>query len=112
MDPIINEITQRCRSLNVFEQRHTTDDYLELVFLSKDIDQWQQALDDIFGAAQKPGGTKPSREDLALTKEYGKIRRNQILYHKECDSSDVIAMLWPWDGNQYVTLKVFVCEKT
>jgi len=105
----LKEIIEKCNTLAVREKRSVTDEYCELVFYSKDTDEWDKVFTEIFGKAVKPSGTKPTKEDLRLTENYGGIHANQTLYKKEADNTTIIAMFWPWQDNSNTTLKLAVC---
>lgn len=107
----LKEIVERCSGLGVYEQRSITDEYGELVFYNKEIDQWNMVFSDILGPAVKPQGAKPTKDDLRLTKNYGGIRAEQTLFKKEIDGFPVIAMFWPWQDEVHTTLKLAVLKK-
>jgi hypothetical protein len=102
----LKEILDRCNMLNVHEVRHVTDDYAELVFHNRALDEWNRILSDTLGPPKKPAGVEPSENDLELTKDYGGIRVNQTLFMKEVEDSKVIAMYWPWQNGIHTTLKM------
>jgi hypothetical protein len=107
---ILKEIIEKCSTLNVYKKRCITDKYCELVFYSKDIDEWNKVFTDIFGQAIKPVGTKPTKDDLHLTKDCSGIYDNQTLFKKEFDDATIIAMFWPWQDGTLTTLKITVLE--
>ena len=107
----LDEIIEKCRELEVCEKRHISNEYNELVFYYKDIDEWNGRFTDIFGPAIKPAGVKPEREIRPLVKNYGGILRNQTLFKKEFDNVTIIAMFWPWQDNMHITLKVILLKK-
>ncbi|MFC1599259.1 hypothetical protein ACFL2W_00560 [Candidatus Omnitrophota bacterium] len=100
------EILEKCSALSIYEKRQATREYGELVFYSKDRDEWCRALADILGPAIKPEGVEPTRSDQEVVKDYGGIRKDQTLFKKEYDCATVIAMFWPWQSGQYTTLKI------
>jgi hypothetical protein len=102
----LKEILDRCNMVNVHEVRHITDDYAELVFHNRALDEWNRILSDTLGPPKKPAGVEPSENDLELTKDYGGIRVNQTLFMKEVEDSKVIAMYWPWQNHLHTTLKM------
>ena len=102
----LREIIEKCSTLSVHEERCITDEYGELVFYNREIDEWKKILADIFGPAIKPAGVKPTKHDLNLTNDYGGIRVDQTLFKKEFDDYTVIAMFWPWGNNTHTTLKM------
>jgi len=105
------EIVERCSTLRIYEKRRIADDYKELVFYSKDTDQWHKIFTDILNPAIKPEGVKPTKDDLALTRDYGGISDNQTLFKKEYEDATVIAMFWPWQDGAYTTLKMISLQK-
>ncbi len=107
----LKEIVQKCRMENVHEVRRITDDYVELVFYNKKLDQWNKTFFDILGPPKKPAGVKPSKEDLDLTEDYGGIWINQTLFRKEFGDSTVVAMYWPWQDEVHTTLKMANSKK-
>ncbi|HNX91729.1 MAG TPA: hypothetical protein PKY78_09330 [Candidatus Omnitrophota bacterium] len=100
------EILEKCNALGIAEKRNIAEDYCEIVFLAKEIDEWNTVFSGIFGPAVKPKGTKPTRQDSEITSEFGGIYTNQVLYKKGFDEGTVIAMFWPWQDGNYITLKI------
>jgi len=102
----IKEIFEKCKTLNIYEERTMQEDYLELVFYTKETGQWDKLFTAILGEAAKPAGKKPAPADLTLTKEYGGVYDNQTLYKKKFDNGTIVAMFWPWQDAVRTTLKV------
>ncbi len=107
----LKDITERFSNLSIYEQRDISDDYDELVFYTKEVDQWNKLFTDILGPPLKPAEAKPTKDDLRLTKYYGGIDRNQILFKKEFDDVTVMAMFWPWSDKEHTTLKIIFLKK-
>ena len=103
---MLKEIIEKFGALNVYERRSISDEYCELVFYSKDIDEWNKVFTEIFGQAIKPTGARPTKDDLRLTDDYGGVQNNQTLFKKEFDGATVIAMFWPWQDKTFTTLKL------
>tara|TARA_B100000315_G_scaffold258943_1_gene312873 strand:- start:3248 stop:3589 length:342 start_codon:yes stop_codon:yes gene_type:complete len=109
----LKEIIERFTIFDLYEKRVITDDYAELVFYNKDLDEWSKIFVDIFGPAKKPKGVKTTQEDLDLTNNYGGVYDSQTLFKKEDNGVIKIAMLWPWQSGDYTTLKIiFLKNKT
>jgi hypothetical protein len=108
---LIKEIVEKIGMSNVYEVRRITDTYGELIFYSKKTDEWSKAFTNILGPAVKPAGVKPTENDLQLTRDYGGIWINQILFRKEIGNVKFIAMFWPWQDNIHTTLKMAFLEK-
>ena len=104
----LKEIIEKCSTLSIYEKREITDEYVELVFLSKETDEWNRILSEILGPAIKPAGVKHAKTDLILTAKFGGVREEQTLFKKEFDDADIIAMFWPWQNGEHTTLKMFV----
>ncbi|MGA1824695.1 MAG: hypothetical protein ACMUIP_08515 [bacterium] len=107
----LSEILTACGDLEIVEKRSIDNEYNELVFLNKEIDQWKTILSEICGPPIKPAGIKPTAEDLMTTKDYGGIFNNQTLFKKEFDNGTIIAMFWPWQDSVHVTLKMALLNK-
>ena len=108
---ILKEIIDMCSELNIYEKRCISDEYSEIVFYSRDTDEWSSIFTEIMGPAAKPKGEKPTSYDASLTKDYGGIFDNQTLFKKDYEGAVVIVMLWPWQGGDYTTLKMVYLEK-
>ena len=108
---ILKEVVEKCSKLGVDEQRCVSDEYVELVFFNKEIEQWNGMLTDALGPAVKPAGTQPTEGDLHLTKDYGGIHDNQTLFKKDFGDAIAIAMLWPWQDETHTTLKIALLKK-
>ena len=104
----LQEIIAELIKLDVYEKRSISDDYGELVLLNTPA--LHKTLTDIFGPAMKESNEKPDKEMIILAKEYGGIRNNQTLFKKDSQSCILIAMLWPWDDAQHITLKLAVVK--
>lgn len=107
----IKEILNKCGELEVREKRSISDEYGEIVFYNKDIDEWSKVFTGILGEAIKPAGVKPASEHLALTKDFGGIYENQTMFKKNFEGADIMAMFWPWQDNEHITLKVVLLRK-
>lgn len=98
-------IVKSIAALPTVEIRDSSNDYLELVFFAANLPQWEQALTQHLGAPAKPPGTAPSADDKSITKNYGGVQKNQTLFRGPA-TMPYIAMLWPWQDGEHITLKV------
>jgi hypothetical protein len=105
------EIIKKCSMLEIYDKRSVTDEYVELVFYSKEIDKWNRIFADVLGPAIKPPGIKPTEDDLHLTKDYGGIWGDQTLFKKDFNNTTIISMFWPWQDNIHTTLKTVLIKK-
>jgi len=104
-----------CNSIN--EVRLSTDEYEEMVILSKDMLDWGTMLTEKLGpplvSAEKiviEGSAKKeylAKRDVALkhANSFGGISKGQTLYHGTFDLTEILILLWPWQDNAHVTLK-------
>jgi cob(I)alamin adenosyltransferase len=107
----LKDIIERCSRLSVYKNRCISEEYCELVFFSKDMDQWDRILTDILGSPRKSAGVKPAEEDLRLTRDSGGIRVEQTLFEKAFGGTTVIAKFWPWNDNIHTTLKMAILKE-
>lgn len=107
----LNEIIKKCDTLSISEMRRNSDEFCELVFYNKDIDEWNTIFADILGHAIKPAGIEPTKDDQYLTKDYGGTWFDQTVFKKEFDDVTVIAMFWPWQDGIHTTLKMALLKK-
>ena len=106
------EIFEKFKDLGVFEKRFLNDDYGELVFFSKDLDQWSRVLTELLGPPLKPAGQKTKEEHLKISMKYGGVNDNQTLFRKDLgDGKMLLALLWPWNNGTYTTLKLAIRKK-
>lgn len=107
----LNEITDCCSHLEIYEKRMDNEDFFELVFYNKDLDEWNRILTAFLDAPVKPVGQHPSEKDLHLTKNTGSIRIEQTLFEKDYEDCTVIAKFWPWKNNKNTTLRMALLNK-
>jgi len=107
----LKEIIGKCNRLGVYDTRYFTDEYIELVFYNKEINEWNRVFAEILSPAIKPPGIKPTQDDLRLTENYGGIWGNQTLFKKDFDNATIISMFWPWQDNVHITLKTVLVKK-
>ena len=107
---ILKGIFDKFSTLNIHENRKLTDEYCELVFLNKEIGEWEKIFTEILGSAVKPSKANPSEGDLSITKQFGGICANQTLFKKDYGNTTIIAMFWPWQDSTYTTLKIVLMK--
>lgn len=107
----LEEISGKYSHLDIYENRAASDEYCELVFYSKQTDEWNKAIANFFGPPIKPVKVRPTKQDISLTKEFGGVDDNQTLFKKEADGAVAIAMFWPWQDGAHTTLKIALLKK-
>ena len=108
---IIENIYEKVKDLRLVETRSKTEDNLELVFLAEGKDKWTQVLEEVLGEPHKPAGADPSKEHQSLTEEFGGIHTEQTLFLKSLEEGNVIGMMWPWQDQTHITLKIFIIKE-
>lgn len=98
-------------SLEITDRRYLMADYLELVFLRDDFEKWDKLLSALLGPVASPFDADPSRDHLELTRPFGGVRKGQALYQKDFGDYVIIAMLWPWQNETHITLKMPLIKK-
>ena len=107
----LREITDCFSNLKVVEKRCMTEDFVELVFHSVEVDEWHRILTAFLNEPIKAKGQEPSEKDLAITASTGGIRLDQTLFEKEFENGTVIAKFWPWKDNIHITLRMALLIK-
>ena len=102
---------EKAGNLEIYQSRHQSDDYLELVVLNKDIEQWNMAVAEVMGPVLKSAGASPTDYDRSITQEFGGIMPGQVLFEKKTTVNSLIAMFWPWQDSVHTTLKVFLVTR-
>lgn len=102
----LKKIVEKCSHLKVIEKRCISDEFVELVFINDDIDEWQSILTAFLGEPRKPKGQAPTEKDLQLTSNTGGIRIEQTLFEKEFKTGTIIAKFWPWQNQTHTTLRM------
>lgn len=102
----LEDLSERYSNLNIYEKRAATAEYCELVFYSKETDDWNKVIASFLGPPIKVAGVKPTKHDMHLTEEFGGISDNQTLFKNGSDGTVVIAMFWPWQDTAHTTLKI------
>lgn len=98
---------KKCKDqgLGIHDKRAFTFERIELVIYASEISDWLQIFEHDYKGVSKPAGEKPTDEDLKLTHAYGGINEYQILFACPLDDElTAIAMLWPWNDSEHVTL--------
>ena len=98
---------QTFSGLNLLEKRQVSSELLELVFFAKDQAAWLDRLTQSLGPAFKALNESPSAEAKTLADSFGGIRKNQAMFKRDEGENVVIALLWPWENQEHITLKIF-----
>ncbi|MFH0725398.1 MAG: hypothetical protein V2B19_03425 [Pseudomonadota bacterium] len=102
----LNEIFSHLKHLEITETRTRNDEYIEVVFLNRDLDAWYKTLTTHLGLPRKAAGSEPTQSDQQVTRHTGGIWANQTLFEKSFGDVSVIAKFWPWGDEVHTTLKM------
>ena len=102
----IQEVMQSLKSVEHEQIRRDSEAYLEIVFSLEAMIKIRPVLEKFYGPAFKPAGMKAGREASEFSKGYGGIQKEQELYYKSGLGVSHLAMLWPWQDDKRVTLKI------
>lgn len=102
----LKEIFSHLTHLEITETRSRNDEYIEVVFLNRDLNEWNKTLSSHLGSPRKAAGSEPTQSDQQITRNTGGIRANQTLFEKSFGNVSVIAKFWPWGDEIHTTLKM------
>lgn len=104
--PNFSELISGIKRIPFYEHRGDAENFLEFVCRPGDLDKVTGVLEGYFGASAKPAGTEPSEIHRKVMEPFGGIQKNQTLYCRIQDETVECAMLWPWQTQGLVTVKV------
>jgi hypothetical protein len=87
--------------------RRDEEDYFEAVFFKQDMAKVSARLSEGLGETVYPGSKPLEKKIESLISEHGGIQKGQSLYLKEFDGFIMLAMFWPWQDGEHITLKLF-----
>lgn len=91
----------------VFETvRVDGDKYFEAVIVNDNLPALTDKLDTLFGKAVWPGKNRLTAGIENTINDFGGVQKGQTLYFCQQTSRSVFAMLWPWQDNRRITLKI------
>jgi hypothetical protein len=102
----LSTIVKALEHLSVHQKRSANEEFVELVFYNRDLEQWQKIISLLLGAPRKVKGQEPTPTDLELTAHTGGIRLEQTLFEKKIENGTIIAKFWPWQDNTHTTLRM------
>lgn len=81
-------------------------DYFEAVLTQGHLSELTSRLDKAFGSPAWPSKTKLSPQIKKNIEEFGGVWEGQTLYFGSSEESSLLAMLWPWQDGEHITLKI------
>ena len=101
-DELLHEVTK----FKFQEKRVQEENHFEAVVAVADLGTLTGVLDAYFQAPFKPKGLPPSKEANVYSEPYGGVQAGQTLYYRKDEKGAALALLWPWGGGAFVTLKI------
>lgn len=86
--------------------RSDNEYYFEAVIKKARLEELARVLESNFGPPAWPSRLKLSKEAGNALKNFGGIRNGQTLYFSNNGAHQIFAMLWPWQDNERVTIKM------
>ncbi len=100
------ELTHDLKKVPYDERRKEFEGYFEFVMSTNDLLHLYPVLEKHFGAPFKPAGIEPTGKAHDYAKQFGGIRKHQVLYYREGSGLSNCAMVWPWNDGSRATVKV------
>jgi hypothetical protein len=102
-----NKELEKIKNLDFQEVRADSNGYFEAVLLKNKLVDLTKNLENIFGALNRPSEKELPGQIQELVTKYGGIRGGQSLYFLQEKEYYACAMLWPWQDEEHITLKIF-----
>jgi len=100
------ELIKELRKTVFVTVREDSSDYFEAVISKSDLSNLSLSLEKFFGLAVWPSKDSLSEEAEKLAGEFGGIRPGQVLYFRKQNNETAFAMLWPWQDETQITVKI------
>ena len=101
-----SKLKTEMKSIEFDMTRGDTEDYFEAVVKKSSLESVILVLEGSFGPPAWPSRAKLSKPAEELVNNFGGIRKGQTLYFSSESGHSVFAMLWPWQDNERVTIKM------
>jgi len=108
------DLLAKLKHLDYAQKKYHVDrhgEYVQLVFSSKDLSAWMASISAILGDPVKTAGQPVNADVTALTRDFGEIFDHQTLYYQTVDHHRIMAMLWPWNNRESITLKIMILKE-
>lgn len=86
--------------------RQDTENYFEAVLAKEHLPELVLELEKNLGLPVWPSKDRLSPRIEKNIEEFGGVREGQTLYFGEGEGIYLVAMLWPWQDNKRITLKM------
>jgi len=82
------------------------DNYFEAVIVNNELAKLTASLGKVFGPPVWPPKNQLSPRVQEAVKDFGGVRTGQTLYFWNEGKDTIFAMLWPWQDDYHITLKI------
>jgi len=100
------KLLKKVKTINFNESREDTDNFLEFVCKASEFKRLILVFEGHFGPPVKPAGKESKDLYKKITEPFGGILTNQTLYYRMKGRAIEIAMVWPWQSGELVTVKI------
>jgi hypothetical protein len=100
------DLKKEVKKVGFLELRREADDYLEAVVSKKKLTDLTHRLESFFGQAAFPSQATLDVRAMEIVNAFGGLRSDQTLYFSSDNQQAVFVMLWPWQAEENLTLKM------
>lgn len=101
-----NKLKTELKNIELDTTRMDNENYFEVVIKKERLNEIIPIVERILGPTAWPSCSKLSKDTEKLIKNFGGLRKGQMLYLLCKDGFSIFAMLWPWQDNERVTIKI------
>jgi hypothetical protein len=101
-----DEIKAVVKSGGMSSLRGENEDYLEGVFVKKNLDLFMPKLNEIFGAPAWPSASELPAKTKEIVDSHGGLMKGQTMFLLQQEGNTIFVMLWPWQDGINITVKV------
>ncbi len=101
-----NQVKEAVKGIVFDTVRVDNVNYFEAVIVNNCRPGQTDKLDGLFGKPIWPGKNRLTAEAQNTINEFGGVKEGQTLYFWQQDNLHIFAMLWPWQDDYHITLKV------
>jgi len=101
-----SDLKAQVKDIGCTELRLDDPGYFEAVVVKDKLYALTSKLEGFFGPPARPAEENLPEKIKMWVKMFGGIITGQTLYFQEGQEGAVLAMLWPWQDGQHITVKI------
>lgn len=108
------DFISKLKHLDYSQKKYHVDglgEYAQLVFHPRHMSEWLETISALLGPPLKTDRESVSEDIVRLTEDFGEIFDHQTLYYREIDGQRIMAMFWPWQNDEAITLKIMILNR-